>query len=159
MCSQGAAGGVAGEIWRSELQVECPDWRGAQRQSVLEDGRTYNSFCEFGRVDCSDCSRSPNTSCQFSIWVRGTPGAQGLLVVVRRDDRGAWIDATSESFVYSNEWHQYFLRTETPDNCAYIVARMDIRTPGTAWVDDASLTQQMAGQIGVDVLGGLIKQN
>ena len=83
---------------------------------------------------------TPGRAYALRFWARGKPvGTQGMVVIVwLAEDRG-WLTSAATQFALTDTWTLHRLISLAPTNAALGVARFDIRQPGTAWVDDASL--------------------
>jgi len=98
----------------------------------------------------------PGRSYVLRAWVRGTPGAEGLLAIVWLAADRRWVSHTGQGFRYSAEWTSRRLVGVAPQGAAFGVARVDIRQPGTAWVDDLYLAERKAHSLRSNISGGKV---
>ncbi|MCX7598574.1 MAG: hypothetical protein N2512_06855, partial [Armatimonadetes bacterium] len=99
---------------------------------------------------------TPGRSYVLRAWVRGTPGAEGLLAMVWLAADRRWISHTGQQFRYRDEWAARWLIGVAPQGAALGVARVDIRQPGTAWVDDVYLAERKVQTLTANVPGGKV---
>lgn len=99
---------------------------------------------------------TPGRSYVLRAWVRGTPGAEGLLAIVWLAADRRWVSHTGQSFRYSDGWVAKRLVGVAPQGAALGVARVDIRQPGTAWVDDVYLAERRARSLTANIAGGRV---
>lgn len=99
---------------------------------------------------------TPGRSYALRAWVRGTPGAEGLLAIVWLTADRRWVSHTGQSFRYSDEWTAKRLVGVAPQGAALGVARVDLRQPGTAWVDDVYLAERKAQSLRPNIPGGKV---
>jgi hypothetical protein len=100
---------------------------------------------------------TPGKRYALRLWTRGEPkGAEGMIFIVwLTKDRG-WINVSGGSFRYGSEWEQHRVDGTAPEGAAFGVARVDIRQPGTAWVDDEYLGERRVVRITANVRDGTI---
>jgi len=91
---------------------------------------------------------APGRSYALSVWVRGEPeGAEGLLAIVWMDAQRRWLTHAGSSFRYSGEWRRETIVATAPEGAALGVARVDLRSPGVAWVDDARMAVRSVARL------------
>lgn len=99
----------------------------------------------------------PGREYVLRVWTRcDQAGRQGLLAIVWQGPHGEWITHSGTEFRYSDQWVMQRLVATAPPGAAYGVARIDLREPGSAWVDDAFLGILRADRLEPGVTGGKV---
>ncbi len=87
-------------------------------------------------------------SYSFRLWVKGNPvGADGLLAIVWSDKDHNWITHSGTGFAYTSDWSLQRVTGTAPRGAAFGAVRVDIRSIGVAWIDDALLYERKVTRI------------
>ena len=99
----------------------------------------------------------PGHSYSFRAWVRSQrAGAEGLLAIVWSDKDHHWLTHSGLSFKYTDEWSIQRITGIAPKGAAYGAVRVDLRSVGTAWIDDASLIERKVVKLEPQERSGVI---
>jgi|GEM_PF-3765518 len=87
-------------------------------------------------------------SYSFRLWIKGNPvGADGLLAIVWSDKNHNWITHSGAGFAYTSDWSLQRVTGTAPKDAVYGAVRVDIRSIGIAWIDDAMLYERKVSRI------------
>lgn len=99
----------------------------------------------------------PGHSYTFMLWVKGKDaGAEGLVAIVWSDKDHNWIAYSGGGFTYTGDWSLQRATGTAPKNAAYGAVRVDIRSTGVAWIDDAVLYERKVARIEPSEKSGII---
>ena len=85
-------------------------------------------------------SVTPGQRYALRFWTRGEPtGAEGQIYIVWLTKDHGWVNVSGGSFKYGPTWEQHRVDGTCPEGAELAAARVDIRQPGTAWIDDEYL--------------------
>ncbi len=99
----------------------------------------------------------PGQRYALRLWTRGEPtGAEGQIYIVWLTKSDGWVNVSGGSFRYGPEWEQHRVDGTCPEGAELGVARVDIRQPGKAWVDDEYLGLMQPVTMAANVRDGTI---
>jgi hypothetical protein len=124
----------------------------AQTRWTLDEGTFHSGRrslrIDFPTVPAKDQAASveqtisvrPGLAYYCSAWYKGQPvGAEGMIFIVWKTRDGGWHSVSGSRFTYSGDWQQAVVSGRVPAGAFTGTARVDIRSPGVAWIDDLEM--------------------